>query len=182
MFQAGHGHAPLQHRASPSCCHISIRRRCCHERAVENVQRSLPPIQISFLNVCAIGDLPSKYTSKKSPSLSRLLIKDFFPVAVWGGRSSQRAWHSEKECNKGPHSGVQLVIKGPFWRRKGELQWMMGRGNNSSGIATRPRNSARSGQFCWPLPSLLHLLFSVKRWGLYIAYIHLPYSGQRFPP
>lgn len=61
-----------------------------------------------------------------------------------------------------------LLLKDHFGGER-ESHWMMGRGNNSSGIATRPRNSARSGQFCWPLPSLLHLLFSVKRWGLYIS-------------
>ena len=36
----------------------------------------------------------------------------------------------------------------------------MGRGNNSSrGIATRPRNSAGSGQFCWPLPTHSSFIF-----------------------
>ena len=51
---------------------------------------------------------------------------------------------------------------------------MMGRGNNSSGIATRPRNSAGSGQFWWPLPSHSSFIFSSQSRDR--GYISLTYT------
>ena len=53
----------------------------------------------------------------------------------------------------------------------------MGRGNNSSrGIATRPRNSARSGQFCWPLPSHSSFFFFFIFQSRDRGYISLTYT------
>ena len=60
--------------------------------------------------------------------------------------------------------------------KEGERQWM-GRGNNSSrGIATRPRNSARSGQFCWPLPSHSSFFFFFIFQSRDRGYISLTYT------